>query len=60
MLEHVPLEDMRKALRNIHLMLRTGGVFRLVVPDIETRIMRYINSRGSTKAHDFHQDDRAS
>jgi SAM-dependent methyltransferase len=53
MLEHVPLEDMRKALANIHVMLKPSGVFRLVVPDLETRITRYVHSGENTRAHEF-------
>src|SRR5262245_13945735 len=53
MLEHVPLEDMRKALENIYAMLRPDGIFRMIVPDLETRIMRYVNSNERTRAHEF-------
>src|SRR5687767_6441655 len=34
-LEHLALEDMRTALRNTWKILEPGGVFRLVVPDLE-------------------------
>ena len=52
-LEHLTLEDMRRALRNIYAMLKPGGVFRLIVPDIEIRIKRYVDSSESTRAHEF-------
>jgi SAM-dependent methyltransferase len=53
MLEHVPLEDMRKALGNIYAMLKPDGIFRMIVPDLETRIMRYVKSNERTRAHEF-------
>lgn len=43
-LEHLSLADMRKALRNIHGALRPGGIFRLVVPDLRSRAMRYLEN----------------
>jgi SAM-dependent methyltransferase len=41
-LEHLSLEDMRKALRNTYAMLRPGGVFRLVVPDLLELAQSYV------------------
>jgi len=43
-LEHLPRDDVPTALRNTVRMLRPGGVFRLVVPDLQWRAARYINS----------------
>lgn len=40
-LEHVPLQDGKKMLRNIYEMLKPNGIFRIVVPSLETRIDRY-------------------
>lgn len=40
-LEHLSLEDLRRALRNCRKVLRPGGVFRLVLPDIELLIDQY-------------------
>ncbi len=40
-LEHLSLTDLRKALRQCRLMLRSGGVFRLVLPDLEFLIDQY-------------------
>jgi len=48
-LEHLSLADLRTALRNCHDMLRKGGVFRLVLPDIEYMIDQYRND-GSEQA----------
>jgi predicted SAM-dependent methyltransferase len=43
-LEHLALEDFRTALRNTSAMLKSGGVFRLVVPDLE-QLARYYLAR---------------
>jgi SAM-dependent methyltransferase len=40
-LEHVSLVDGKKMLKNIYKMLKPGGVFRIVVPSLESRIIRY-------------------
>lgn len=40
-LEHLSLEDLRRALRNCRKVLRLGGVFRLVLPDIELLVNQY-------------------
>lgn len=41
-LEHLSLDDFRVALRNTYRMLQTGGIFRLVMPDLEYFIKQYI------------------
>jgi len=41
-LEHLALEDFHKALDNTYRMLRKGGIFRLVVPDLEWCARQYI------------------
>ena len=43
-LEHLPRDDLASALRNTFRMLRPGGLFRLVVPDLQWRAARYIRS----------------
>ena len=40
-LEHLPLESMKKALLNIHVMLKKNGTFRLVVPSLENYVKEY-------------------
>jgi len=40
-LEHLSLTDLRTALRQCRLMLRAGGVFRVVLPDLEFLIDQY-------------------
>jgi SAM-dependent methyltransferase len=41
-LEHLPLADMRTALRNTLRILKPGGTFRLIVPDLHERARRYV------------------
>ena len=41
-LEHLSLDDFYAALRNTKKMLRSGGLFRLVVPDLEQAARDYI------------------
>ena len=41
-LEHLSLEDCRKALKNTYKILKSGGVFRLVMPDLEFYIQQYM------------------
>lgn len=43
-LEHLALEDLRRALRNTKKYLRPGGTFRLVVPDLERLCRDYLAS----------------
>ena len=40
-LEHLSLEDCRRALRNTHQYLKEGGIFRLVLPDLEFAVRQY-------------------
>jgi predicted SAM-dependent methyltransferase len=41
-LEHLCLADFRVALRNTHRVLRPGGIFRLVLPDLRYSIDQYV------------------
>ena len=43
-LEHLTLEDAHLAIKNIYQMLATGGVFRLIVPDLEWRSRLYLEN----------------
>lgn len=54
-LEHLALEDMRTALENTYKYLKSGGVFRLVVPDLERYIQEYVSSEEPDSAHKFMQ-----
>ncbi|MCW0220237.1 MAG: hypothetical protein OJI67_18065 [Prosthecobacter sp.] len=52
-LEHLSLEDFRKSLNNTFHMLKAGGVFRLVLPDLEREIEKYRGNKVATAAMDF-------
>lgn len=43
-LEHLSLEDFRTALRETHRILRQGGVFRFVLPDLRRIATKYVQS----------------
>ncbi len=43
-LEHLSLEDFRRALRNTFACLRPGGVFRFVLPDLERLAREYLEA----------------
>ena len=51
-LEHLSLADCRTALRNTLRLLRPGGIFRLVIPELEGRARRYLEKlrKGDTEA----------
>lgn len=49
-LEHLSLNDFRTALKNTHEYLRPGGVFRLVLPDLEYCLEQYLNNKSSDSA----------
>src|SRR5436853_7520462 len=42
-LEHLSLEDCRRALTNTYRYLKRGGTFRCVLPDFEQQIQTYLN-----------------
>ncbi|BBC25709.1 class I SAM-dependent methyltransferase [Pseudanabaena sp. ABRG5-3] len=46
-LEHLSLEDFRSALKNTYKILKSQGHFRLVMPDLEYSINKYINDPSS-------------
>ena len=43
-LEHLSLNDCRRALKNTHRIMKNGGVFRLVLPDLEFHVKEYIDN----------------
>ncbi len=51
-LEHLARNDVKAALANTFRILKPGGVFRLVVPDLEWRARRYLSGIGQTEAAD--------
>jgi hypothetical protein len=52
-LEHLALIDCRKALRNSFSYLQPGGLFRMVLPDLEGLARNYLANPSSTAAHRF-------
>ena len=52
-LEHLSLEDLRTALQNTFRLLKAGGVFRLVVPDLAFLADQYVNDPSPDAAHKF-------
>ena len=44
-LEHVPLNDGKKMLRNIYKMLKLGGVLRIIVPSLKSRVEHYMKTK---------------
>jgi hypothetical protein len=49
-LEHLALEDFKRAVRNTFNLLEPGGVFRLIVPDLQERALRYVRAASSKSA----------
>jgi len=43
-LEHLSLDDFRAALHNTHKILRPGGLFRAVLPDLEYLVKQYLSN----------------
>lgn len=41
-LEHLSLKDFYKALKNTFMVLKPGGIFRCVLPDLEFAVKRYL------------------
>lgn len=58
-LEHLALNDMRKALANSYAILKKGGTFRCVVPDLEYAAREYIKrlDAGDETASMFFMED---
>lgn len=55
-LEHLALEDFRIALRNTFNLLRPSGIFRLVVPDLEVAVKKYVSSEAADAAESLLRD----
>ena len=47
--EHLPLESMKKALLNIHVMLKKNGTFRLIVLSLENYVKKYQKDQDAHK-----------
>jgi SAM-dependent methyltransferase len=52
-LEHLSLEDFRKALRETYRILKPGGTFRGVLPDMEIMIRDYVSDSSPDAAQRF-------
>jgi len=52
-LEHLALDDFRIALGNTRTLLKSGGIFRLVLPDLAFYIHEYQSANSLTAALDF-------
>lgn len=52
-LEHLALDEFRIALHNSYELLCEGGIFRLVVPDLEAQTRHYLSSPEPTAAEEF-------
>ena len=52
-LEHLSLTDCRRALQNTFALLRPGGVFRLIVPNLAASIKAYLEDTSETAAEEF-------
>jgi len=52
-LEHLSLEDFKYALKNTRKILQSGGCFRLVLPDLEYSITKYVNDSSADAASVF-------
>lgn len=52
-LEHLSLNDFRIALNNTYRLLHSGGIFRLVVPDLQGLASRYLESSEASAAENF-------
>lgn len=52
-LEHLSLEDFRRALKNSYKILKSGGCFRLVIPDLEYSITNYVDDSSADASYVF-------
>lgn len=52
-LEHLTLAELRLALANSYRHLKSGGIFRLVLPDLEVMAKNYLDSNDVEAAHEF-------
>lgn len=52
-LEHLTLNDFRTALRNTYKILKKNGRFRMVLPDLEYEVSKYMQDTTKEAAHEF-------
>ena len=55
-LEHITLDELRQALQNCYRYLQPGGIFRMVLPDLEILVQQYLNSTDPDAALVFMHD----
>jgi SAM-dependent methyltransferase len=55
-LEHLALHDLRQALRNTFKCMRTGGIFRMVLPDLRALAEAYVSDQSHESAPRFMRD----
>jgi len=51
-LEHLSIQDFHHAMRNVYSYLKPGGVFRIIVPDLEQYISTYMTYRADSRLSD--------
>ena len=52
-LEHLALDEFRMALKETYRLLKAGGYFRLVVPDLQRIAKEYLESESDRASHGF-------
>ena len=52
-LEHLALDDCRIALRQSFTLLKPGGIFRMIVPDLEALIKQYVQMTTAEASSEF-------
>lgn len=55
-LEHLALRDLRHALQNTRSCMKSGGIFRMVLPDLRALAETYVSDRSSESAPRFMRD----
>jgi hypothetical protein len=55
-LEHMALEELRIAVRNVHVYLQPGGTFRMVLPDLEYLAKSYVADDHADAASRFMEE----
>jgi predicted SAM-dependent methyltransferase len=48
-LEHVSYEDGKQMIKNMFVMLKKGGILRIIVPSLEARIQRYMHTSNANE-----------
>jgi len=55
-LEHLTLDEFRSAIKESYRILKSQGLFRMVLPDLEHSINRYISNQSSAAAMEFMEE----